>query len=168
MKVAQLIATIPDALPAEYAAELAQLQSNAPPMSKPFVRRRMVAELGPDWAKRFAEFPLEPAAAASLGQVHKVVLHDGRTVACKLQYPNMEAAVDADLSQLRLIFGLHGRYDSVDRHQPDLRGDRGPAARGARLRAGGAASRPLPRDARRRAAHPRARSWCPSCRRAGC
>ena len=112
MKVAQLIATIPDALPAEYAAELAQLQSNAPPMSKPFVRRRMVAELGPDWAKRFAEFPLEPAAAASLGQVHKVVLHDGRTVACKLQYPNMEAAVDADLSQLRLIFGLHGRWDS--------------------------------------------------------
>jgi predicted unusual protein kinase regulating ubiquinone biosynthesis (AarF/ABC1/UbiB family) len=112
MKVAQLVATIPDALPAEYAAELAQLQSNAPPMSKPFVRRRMVAELGPDWAKRFAEFPLEPAAAASLGQVHKVLLHDGRTAACKLQYPNMEAAVDADLSQLKLIFGLHGRWDS--------------------------------------------------------
>jgi predicted unusual protein kinase regulating ubiquinone biosynthesis (AarF/ABC1/UbiB family) len=111
MKVAQLIATIPDALPAEYAAELAQLQSNAPPMGKPFVRRRMVAELGPDWARRFASFPLEPAAAASLGQVHKVVLPDGRTVACKLQYPNMEAAVEADLSQLRLIFGLHGRYD---------------------------------------------------------
>jgi predicted unusual protein kinase regulating ubiquinone biosynthesis (AarF/ABC1/UbiB family) len=113
MKVAQLIATIPDALPAEYAAELAQLQSNAPPMSRPFVRRRMVAELGPDWASRFAAFPLEPAAAASLGQVHRVVLHDGRTVACKLQYPNMEAAVDADLSQLRLIFSLHGRYDST-------------------------------------------------------
>ncbi len=112
MKVAQLIATIPDALPAEYAAELAQLQSNAPPMSKPFVRRRMVAELGPDWADRFASFPLEPAAAASLGQVHKVVLHDGRTVACKLQYPNMAAAVDADLSQLRLIFNLHSRWDS--------------------------------------------------------
>ena len=73
MKVAQLIATIPDALPAEYAAELAQLQSNAPPMGKPFVRRRMVAELGPDWADRFASFPLEAAAAASLGQVHKVV-----------------------------------------------------------------------------------------------
>ena len=113
MKVAQLIATIPDALPAEYAAELAQLQSNAPPMSKPFVRRRMVAELGPDWGKRFAEFPLEPAAAASLGQVHKVVLADGRTVACKLQYPNMEAAVDADLAQLKLIFGIHGRWDST-------------------------------------------------------
>ena len=113
MKVAQLIATIPDALPAEYAAELAQLQSNAPPMSRPFVRRRMVAELGPDWASRFAEFPLEPSAAASLGQVHKVKLLDGREAACKLQYPNMEAAVEADLAQLKLIFGLHARYDGV-------------------------------------------------------
>ena len=73
----------------------------------------MVAELGPDWARRFALFPLEPAAAASLGQVHKVVLHDGRTVACKPQYPNMEAAVDADLSQLKLIFNLHGRWDAT-------------------------------------------------------
>ena len=111
MKVAQLVATIPDALPAEYAAELAQLQSNAPPMGKPFVRRRMLAELGPDWARQFADFPLEPAAAASLGQVHKARLQDGRTAACKLQYPNMEAAVEADLSQLKLIFGLHARYD---------------------------------------------------------
>lgn len=53
MKVAQMMATIPEALPAEYAAELAQLQSNAPPMGKPFVRRRMRAELGEDWAKHF-------------------------------------------------------------------------------------------------------------------
>ena len=113
MKVAQLIAAIPDALPAEYAAELAQLQSNAPPMGKPFVRRRMTTELGPDWQKNFASFPLEAAAAASLGQVHKAELHDGRTVACKLQYPNMEAAVEADLTQLRVIFNLHGRYDST-------------------------------------------------------
>ena len=60
MKVAQLIATIPDALPAEYAAELAQLQSNAPPMSKPFVRRRMVAELGPDWASASPSFRWSP------------------------------------------------------------------------------------------------------------
>ena len=49
MKVAQLLATIPEALPKEYAAELAQLQSAAPPMGRPFVRRRMAAELGPDW-----------------------------------------------------------------------------------------------------------------------
>ncbi len=111
MKVAQMMATIPEALPAEYAAELAQLQSNAPPMGRPFVRRRMRAELGPDWEGHFLDFPLDPAAAASLGQVHKVVLADGRTAACKLQYPNIAAAVDADLTQLRLIFALYRRYD---------------------------------------------------------
>ncbi len=118
MKVAQMMATIPDALPAEYAAELAQLQSQAPPMGKPFVRRRMAAELGPDWQKRFKSFPLDAAAAASLGQVHKAQLEDGRTVACKLQYPNIEAAVEADLQQLRWIFALYKRYDPSIK--PDL------------------------------------------------
>ena len=115
MKVAQMMATIPDALPSEYAAELAQLQSMAPPMGKPFVRRRMAAELGPDWQRRFKEFPLDAANAASLGQVHKAVLADGRIVACKLQYPGIESAVEADLGQLRLIFALYRRYDrSID------------------------------------------------------
>ncbi len=111
MKVAQLLATIPDALPKEYAAELAQLQSQAPPMGRPFVRRRMVAELGPDWAKQFKKFDLDAAAAASLGQVHRAVSLDGQDLACKLQYPNIESAVDADLTQLRLIFSLYRRYD---------------------------------------------------------
>ena len=60
MKVAQLLATIPEALPAEYAAELAQLQSQAPPMGWPFVRRRMVAELGPDWEAKFTSFEQQP------------------------------------------------------------------------------------------------------------
>ncbi|MFW5678916.1 MAG: ABC1 kinase family protein [Pseudomonadota bacterium] len=113
MKVAQMLATIPEALPADYAAELAQLQSEAPPMGKPFVRRRMAAELGPGWQKRFAEFDLEAAHAASLGQVHKATLHDGSTVACKLQYPGIASAVEADLSQLRLIFEIYKRYDKA-------------------------------------------------------
>ncbi len=113
MKVAQMMATIPDALPAEYAAELAQLQSNAPPMGKPFVRRRMAAELGPDWQRRFAEFPLEAAAAASLGQVHRARLVDGREVACKLQYPDIESAVEADLAQLGVILSIWRRFDSA-------------------------------------------------------
>ena len=60
MKVAQLLATIPEALPAEYAQELSQLQSQAPPMGPAFVRRRMVAELGPDWAARFTSFEPSP------------------------------------------------------------------------------------------------------------
>jgi predicted unusual protein kinase regulating ubiquinone biosynthesis (AarF/ABC1/UbiB family) len=111
MKVAQLLATIPEALPKEYAAELAQLQSHAPPMGPAFVRRRMLAELGPDWQSRFEEFPLEAAAAASLGQVHRAVAKDGRILACKLQYPNIESAVEADLAQLRLVFGIYRRYD---------------------------------------------------------
>jgi predicted unusual protein kinase regulating ubiquinone biosynthesis (AarF/ABC1/UbiB family) len=111
MKVAQLLATIPEALPKEYAAELAQLQSAAPPMSRPFVRRRMAAELGPDWQSRYANFELEAAAAASLGQVHRAIAHDGRLLACKLQYPGIESAVEADLSQLRLIFSIYRRYD---------------------------------------------------------
>ncbi|MBJ3775295.1 ABC1 kinase family protein [Acuticoccus mangrovi] len=109
MKVAQLLSTIPDALPPEYAAELATLQSNAPPMGYPFVKRRMAAELGPDWLKRFARFDKEPAAAASLGQVHRALTHGGEEVACKLQYPDMDSAIEADLKQLGLIFSLHKR-----------------------------------------------------------
>ncbi len=111
MKVAQLLATIPEALPKEYAAELAQLQSQAPPMGRPFVRRRMAAELGPDWRARFKEFELDAAAAASLGQVHRATALDGRKLACKLQYPNIASAVEADLTQLRLVFSLYRRYD---------------------------------------------------------
>src|SRR5437016_12535554 len=65
MKVAQLMATIPDALPPEYAAELMKLQSEAPPMGWAFVKRRMAAELGSDWQKKFAQFKHHPAAAAS-------------------------------------------------------------------------------------------------------
>src|ERR1700693_3627364 len=77
MKVAQLLATIPEALPSEYAAELQQLQSQAPPMGWPFVRRRMMAELGPDWESKFASFQHTSAASASLGQVHRAIAHDG-------------------------------------------------------------------------------------------
>src|SRR5216117_4616398 len=56
MKVAQLMATIPDALPPEYAAELTKLQSQAPPMGWAFVKRRMQAELGPGWQQKFENF----------------------------------------------------------------------------------------------------------------
>lgn len=111
MKVAQLMATIPDALPDEYVQELLQLQSNAPAMGWSFVRRRMQGELGPDWQARFAEFGREAAAAASLGQVHRATLRDGTAVACKLQYPDMDSAVEADLRQLALVFEVYRRYD---------------------------------------------------------
>jgi predicted unusual protein kinase regulating ubiquinone biosynthesis (AarF/ABC1/UbiB family) len=111
MKVAQLMATIPEALPAEYAQQLAQLQSQAPPMGPAFVRRRMVAELGPDWAASFRSFEPQPAASASLGQVHRALSHDERALAAKLQYPDMQSAVEADLNQLKVVFSLHARMN---------------------------------------------------------
>lgn len=113
MKVAQIISTMPDALPNEYVAELAQLQSNAPSMGWLFVKRRMASELGPDWQSKFASFSHEALAAASLGQVHEAHLFDGRKLACKLQYPDMSSAVEADLSQLNMIFGLYQKYDKA-------------------------------------------------------
>ena len=85
VKVAQLLATVPGALPAEYVAELMTLQSQAPAMGPTFVRRRMAGELGPDWQSRFRAFDVEAAAAASLGQVHRALGNDGRRLACKLQ-----------------------------------------------------------------------------------
>jgi predicted unusual protein kinase regulating ubiquinone biosynthesis (AarF/ABC1/UbiB family) len=120
MKVAQLLATIPEALPEEYVRELIQLQSNAPAMGWPFVRRRMIGELGSDWQSRFKSFEREAAHAASLGQVHRAVALDGTSLACKLQYPDMASAVEADLRQLRMAMGLYERYDravsTVDIH----------------------------------------------------
>jgi predicted unusual protein kinase regulating ubiquinone biosynthesis (AarF/ABC1/UbiB family) len=115
MKAAQLLATIPDALPPEYARELAQLQSNAPAMGWAFVRRRMATELGPDWQAKFARFDKEAAFAASLGQVHHAVLPDGRDVALKLQYPDMASALEADLNQLKLVFAVGQRFDPAIR-----------------------------------------------------
>lgn len=113
MKVGQILSTIPEALPPEYADALQHLQSNAPPMGWSFVKRRMKSELGPDWEKRFKSFGHEAAAAASLGQVHKAVTHGNKNVACKLQYPDMQSAIEADLRQLKLIFSLYEKYDSA-------------------------------------------------------
>jgi predicted unusual protein kinase regulating ubiquinone biosynthesis (AarF/ABC1/UbiB family) len=113
MKVAQLLATIPDALPADYAEELQKLQSEAPPMGWAFVKRRMQSELGPGWESRFGSFEKTPAAAASLGQVHRAVTIGGGPVAVKLQYPDMQSAVEADLNQLQVLFALHRQMDKA-------------------------------------------------------
>ena len=111
MKVAQLLATVPGGLPEEYAEALGSLQSRAPAMGWGFVKRRMAAELGPGWRDAFAAFETDAVAAASLGQVHRATGHDGRALACKLQYPDMASAVAADIRQLKLIFAIYARYD---------------------------------------------------------
>jgi predicted unusual protein kinase regulating ubiquinone biosynthesis (AarF/ABC1/UbiB family) len=111
MKAAQMFATVPDLLPPEFAAELTELQTNAPAMGRGFVRRRMAAELGADWQARFAAFDLDAAAAASLGQVHRAVALDGRALAVKLQYPEMQSAVETDVAQLRTLNALFRRAE---------------------------------------------------------
>jgi predicted unusual protein kinase regulating ubiquinone biosynthesis (AarF/ABC1/UbiB family) len=82
-------------------------------MGWPFVRRRMAAELGQGWAKKFAAFEHAAARAASLGQVHRATGHDGRALACKLQYPDMRSVVQADLRQLRVVLAIFERYDKA-------------------------------------------------------
>jgi predicted unusual protein kinase regulating ubiquinone biosynthesis (AarF/ABC1/UbiB family) len=111
MKVAQILATVPDVLPEKFTSELAQLQSNAPSMGWAFVKRRMTGELGPDWREKFQSFDQEAAKAASLGQVHRARDPKGRELACKIQYPDMASVVEADLRQLKLAFAVYRRYD---------------------------------------------------------
>lgn len=113
MKVAQFLATIPEALPADLAEKLRTLQANAPPMGAAFVSRRMQAELGPNWRARFGAFDLHPAHAASLGQVHRATSLDGAQLACKLQYPDMKSVVEADLKQLEWLFSMRRYFNAA-------------------------------------------------------
>jgi len=113
MKVAQFATTIPDLLPPDFVKELQTLQSQAPAMGAAFVKRRMQAELGPQWRERFGAFDLHAIAAASLGQVHRAQSHDGQELACKLQYPDMDSVVEADVAQLRWLFSIHRQIDQA-------------------------------------------------------
>ena len=119
MKVAQILSTIPDALPKEYAEHLSKLQSEAPSMGWLFVKRRMKNELGNDWIKKFSSFEKTAAKAASLGQVHKAtILGSNYSVACKLQYPDMNSAIEADLKQLKIIMKIYSKIDnSIDTNE---------------------------------------------------
>jgi predicted unusual protein kinase regulating ubiquinone biosynthesis (AarF/ABC1/UbiB family) len=118
MKVAQILATVPDILPEEYALQLAELQSNAPPMGWFFVKRRMEAELGKQWRSYFNDFDETATAAASLGQVHKSTLSGSNDkVACKLQYPDMKSIVEADLEQLKVLLSIYESFNKAIRTQ---------------------------------------------------
>lgn len=107
MKVGQILSIVPDMIPPEYTAHFQSLQSQAPSMGELFVKRRMKAELGPYWLNNFSSFNLTPFAAASLGQVHRATDLQKRSIACKLQYPDMSSTVEADLSQVKLFLRLY-------------------------------------------------------------
>jgi len=94
-------AAIPDELAEPYREALTRLQAAAPPMSAQTMHRVLAQQLGRGWAERVTEFDDTPAAAASIGQVHKAVWRDGRQVAVKVQYPGADEALRSDLRQLQ-------------------------------------------------------------------
>lgn len=112
MKFGQALSVFEAALPEEmagpYRATLTRLQDAAPPMPAETVHKVLADQLGADWRDRFAEFNDDPAAAASIGQVHRAVYRDGRTVAVKVQYPGAGKALMADLNQVSRMARMFG------------------------------------------------------------
>ncbi len=104
MKMGQAMSIFEAAMPEEvagpYRAALTKLQEAAPPLPAEKIHAILAEELGDDWRTRFTEFNDTPAAAASIGQVHKAVWHDGRVVAVKVQYPGADKAFVSDLNQM--------------------------------------------------------------------
>ena len=108
-------AAIPEELAAPYRASLAQLQEAAPALPADRVHAVLAEQLGPRWRGRFAEFDDEPAAAASIGQVHRAIWRDGRAVAVKIQYPGAGQALRSDLAQIgRMMRMVSPLYPGLD------------------------------------------------------
>ena len=142
MKFGQALSVFESALPEEvagpYRAALTKLQEAAPPMPTRTVHSVLAERLGEDWRELFLEFEDKPAAAASIGQVHRAVWHDGREVAVKVQYPGAGEALLSDLTQLSRFARLLGPADPGHGHQAADHGAARPGLRGAGLRPGGA------------------------------
>ncbi|MFJ4968566.1 ABC1 kinase family protein [Streptomyces sp. NPDC088755] len=112
MKLGQALSVFESALPEEvagpYRAALTKLQEAAPPLPTQTVHRVLAERIGEDWREYFLEFEDKPSAAASIGQVHRAVWHDGRAVAVKVQYPGAGEALLSDLTQLSRFARLLG------------------------------------------------------------
>ena len=109
MKLGQMISLdAGDVLPAELTAILARLRDDAHYMPPAQLNKVLTAEWGADWRRRFARFDPTPLAAASIGQVHKAVLPDGRVLAIKVQYPGVAASIDADVDNVASLLRLSG------------------------------------------------------------
>ncbi|MFF5785136.1 ABC1 kinase family protein [Streptomyces sp. NPDC012693] len=112
MKFGQALSVFESALPEEvagpYRAALTKLQDAAPPMPTRTVHAVLAERLGQEWRELFLEFEDKPSAAASIGQVHRAVWHDGREVAVKVQYPGAGEALLSDLAQLSRFARLLG------------------------------------------------------------
>lgn len=110
MKVGQALSVMEAAIPEEfgepYREALTKLQKDAPPMSADKVHRVLDAQLGTKWRSRFTSFDDKPVASASIGQVHRAVWSNGRTVAVKIQYPGADEALRADLKTMRRLVGI--------------------------------------------------------------
>ena len=108
MKLGQMASYLDQGMPEHVRAALAELQANAPPMSAELAAQVVREELGADPTEVFAEWDPTPIAAASIGQVHRALLHDGSAVAVKVQYPGVGEAIRADLDNAGLLFGAMG------------------------------------------------------------
>ena len=110
MKAGQMISFIADGLPPEAQAALATLQADVPPMAPSLAEGVIRAELGADPDKLFLDWSPVPVAAASIGQVHRAVMPDGRLVAVKVQYPGVDKAIKSDLDNAEMLYGLFASF----------------------------------------------------------
>lgn len=119
MKVGQIASQYKDIFPPEVAKAIAKLQRQAPPMPFAEIKQQVEKELGKPLEQIFKSFEQSPFAAASIGQVHKATLSNGKEVVVKVQYPGVDQACDSDLKQVRLALRLMGVL-KVDKKLQDL------------------------------------------------
>ena len=118
IKAGQFASTRPDLLPQAYTSTLSSLQDRLPPQPSSVIQEAVARELGRPLDEVFSRFDESPVAAASIAQVHRARLHDGRSVAVKVQYPGIADLVEADLAALEAIFAAVARLEPSVRLQP--------------------------------------------------